>query len=283
MKILTKNNVSRPLSVQYKIQNLPQNNWSHLFFTSLYNDSQFSDKFLIRESVTNLLDSFFCMRSYFINKCFFVNQGNSLQIHIEYCKHSNPININSGKKHQFVNNFLVNSSLVPDTNKKMMPVSDQEFYILEKVISKLILSPKTPQKVRLFGYSLDPFVENTSIDFQKFSKLLFLYPTSQLFSRFISSELSKTKSHNQFIQRLKKELELQFSTQNPSSSIRVLGFKFLVKGRLGNSDRKKLIRFSCGQVPTQTIASHIEYGHSTAETSAGLVSFHIWVYWSRLF
>lgn len=56
------------------------------------------------------------------------------------------------------------------------------------------------------------------------------------------------------------------------------GVKIVVAGRLGGIEMARAYKEISGSIPLHTLRADIEYGYSTAKTSAGLIGVKTWIY-----
>lgn len=97
--------------------------------------------------------------------------------------------------------------------------------------------------------------------------------SADLISRLVSEKLKKIKRHKFFIAFLKRALTLMIH----STVSNISGIKIIIKGRLNGAPRARHKILNIGSVPTQTLATNIDYSESKCHNSNGTYGIKVWI------
>ena len=94
------------------------------------------------------------------------------------------------------------------------------------------------------------------------------YVEAQLIASSIGFQLEKRVAHRRAMKRA-----IQQAMEGGAKGVRIL-----CAGRLGGSEMKRREVYRDGKVPLGTLRSDIDYGQTTAHTTAGCIGIKVWVY-----
>ena len=97
--------------------------------------------------------------------------------------------------------------------------------------------------------------------------------SANLLSKFISSQIQKTKRHKFFLSFLKQSLTIMLN----SAISKVKGVKIVLKGRLNGVPRAKHKIITIGDVPVQSISEKIDYAQTTVHNANGSYGIKVWI------
>ncbi len=95
------------------------------------------------------------------------------------------------------------------------------------------------------------------------------YTDAQVVADNIATQMEKRISHKRAMKR---------AVESAMKSNEVQGIKVLCAGRLGGAEIARSEWYRQGRVPLQTLRANIDYGVSTAFTTAGTVGVKVWIF-----
>ena len=157
-------------------------------------------------------------------------------------------------------NFKINVSIILQNINKGLSLRFKN--LQSKLFRKKIIKLRKYFNKEFFKETVNII---TIVIYKKFS--------SKLLSNFIAYQIENLKSHNFFLNFIKRVF-LIFLNSNFSS---INGLKILINGRLNGKPRAKSYLIKEGSINLQTLDSDIDYNQSTAYTHDGTLGVKVWI------
>lgn len=105
-------------------------------------------------------------------------------------------------------------------------------------------------------------------------------PCCNLIAKVVSYKIANgSRGERGTLRLLVKNMKSQF--EGKQNTYGVKGYLIVVKGRIGGSERSRIVRFREGPMPRHTVSAGIDYGFSEVSTVSGRISLTIRAYFSK--
>ena len=153
------------------------------------------------------------------------------------------------------------------------------FTVLNKKVN-LIFLKKFYNKLNKFSKILFDRRQSFFFDFLKLSLLFYFNKVNTSFYTYLFGQVFKVlhkKKHSKYIIFL-KYFTKYFLILTENTSNKVLGFKFILNGKLKGKTRASSTNIQIGQIPIQSLDKSIQYSKTHIYTKYGVFGLRVWVY-----
>lgn len=217
--------------------------------------------------IKTIIEQFLEEDGYIRNKCIITRTSSYVGIYVDGIEVEEPNQYYQGEN---------NSSEEKQGSKTRVSTKNIELYISKYVENN---TPVHIQFVLLESKNKDfSEINRSEVDLHKAINLLIKenIPCCSVLAKIISQNRSQGGRRERETLRLVMKLMNNYYSKEENGAFK--GFLIIFKGRIGGSERSRIIRYRSGPMPRHTVSASIDQGYSEVNTVSGKVSVTVMAY-----